>query len=228
MTILKKLWREAMIVILLLVCFMAIRGCKVEQQSNAVLRNSYDSAFNEVRQYRTKNGDLVHQVNTLEITSKQLKEDADRLGFERDELKNQVGALNRLVAHWKGKADLSDTIIITLRDTVYVDSSGAPLIGKTFDWNNRWMRINGFMDSTHVTLGYSYSVEFALTAYRKRKEGFWKPPGQLVADIKFSDPSIRVTEFRGFVIQEPKKQWYETRGAAIGLGALIGLYLGSR
>lgn len=223
-----KIWREVLIVALAVVLFSSIRTCQQNKDAVAILSHKADSSYLEATYYRGKNGELIGQVNTHELTIKELKDLGSQLGFENKSLKDQVGRLNRLVAHWEGKASMRDTIRTVLRDTVYLGDNGVPVYGRTFDWDNKWMAIDGFIDNTHITIGYLYNVEFSLTAYRKPQRGFWKPPGQLVADIKFSDPSFRVSEFKGFVITEPRKKWYETRGAAMGFGAILGFYLGTR
>jgi len=226
--VIKKYWREALIVGLLVACAISVRTCQQNNDTIGILSAKADSSYLEATYYRGKNGELIGQVNTHELTIKDLKDLGDQLGFENKSLKDQVGRLNRLVAHWQGKAGMTDTVYATLYDTVYVDSAGNEVAGRSFKWNNDYLFINGLVMTDNVQLNYLYQVDFSLTAYRKPQRGFWKPPGQLVADIKFSDPKFRVTEFKGFVITEPRKKWYETKGAAIGFGALLGFYLGTR
>jgi hypothetical protein len=109
-----------------------------------------------------------------------------------------------------------------LRDTVIANGAGPLLPAKTFKWNNKYLYLDETIIGNNVTLVYLYDVDFSLTAYRKPQIGFWKPPGQLVADIKFSDPNFKVGEFKGFVIKEPRKRWYQTTGAKIGFGVVLG------
>lgn len=226
--VITKYWREVLILALLIACAMSVRTCKQNSDTVGILSAKADSSYLKATYYRGKNGELIGQVNTHELTIKNLKELGDQLGFDNAALRDQVGKLNRLVAHWQGKAGMRDTIYATLTDTVYVDSTGIEVAGRSFKWNNQYLFINGLVMTDNVQLSYLYEVDFSLTAYRKPQMGFWKPPGQLVADIKFSDPKFRVTEFKGFVVTEPRKRWYETKGAAIGFGAILGFYLGTR
>lgn len=223
--ILKKIlqqWQLILIVILLIVCFTSIRSCKINSDRADIEIHKNDSSFKIAKYYRDKNGQLIGQVNTHELTVKNLKEYGDQLGFENKSLKKQVGNLNNLVAHWQGKAGVADTIRTVVHDTTYVDRDGETVTAQTFKWKNKFMDLEGIIVTDSLTLRYLYNVDFALTAYRKPQGGFWKPPGQLVADVKFNDPSFKVTEFKGFVITEPRKKWYETKGFAIGAGFLLG------
>jgi hypothetical protein len=223
--ILKKHWKNLLIVLMAISLFTSIRSCNVNDDRVNVASDARDSSYLMAHYYRNKNGELVGQVKTSELTIDQLKEFGGQLGFEVDGLKSEVGRLNRLKAHWEGKAGVTNTIETVLHDTTYVDKETGDIItAKDFKWNNKWMNIAGVIVNNDLTLTYQYTIDFSLTAYRKPQKGFWKSPGQLVTDIKFSDPNFKVTEFKGFVVTEERKRWYQTNGFKYGAGFLIGGY----
>lgn len=220
-----KYWREALIVILVIVAATSIRSCNVNADSVDVLSHKADSFYKKATYYVNKNKELVGQVNTHELTIKDLKKHGDALGFEIKDLKGKVVRMDGLVAYWQGKAKIHDTVHAVLHDTIFHDKTGQEVLAKSFKWNNKFLFLDGVVAANDITIVYEYNVSFSLTAYRKPQRGFWKPPGQLVADIYFNDPAFKVRQFSGFVIKENRKRWYETRGAAIGLGFVGGTAL---
>lgn len=236
MNILKSFWKEILIVILFLVCFSSVRQCSVNKSDGELLVNARDSAFNVAHYYKNKNGELVGQVKTQELTISQYKKYAAQLGFDNKELKKQVGKESRLVAHWKGKAEAKGVILIGLNDTTIntldptMDLSGESInieSAKTFEWSNKYLDLRGIIsiDSNQLALKYQYDTDFSITAYYK-PQGLFKQP-QLVTDIWFEDPNMKVREFKGFVIKEPKKRFIQTGLFKVSVGIGIGLVAAS-
>jgi hypothetical protein len=222
-TFLKKYWREMLIVLLVIVVTISFKTCKSYQADADIYKNKSDSTYNKATAFVNKNNQLVWQVKTYALTIKDLKKHGNELGFENSSLKKQVGSLNNLVAHWRGKASIRDTVKTVLHDTTIV-INGIKIAEQTFSWGNKYMVIDGAIVEKKITIGYKYSVDFSLTAYRAPKKGLFRPPGPLVADIYFNDPNFKVNEFKGFVIQENRKRWYETNVFKYSAGALLGGY----
>lgn len=200
-----------------------INSLKVQNQA---LTSSRDSLFIQVRLYEDKQGELIAQVNSYELTAKEFKNIGDALGFENKKLKSQVGSLNNLVGYWKGQAQTHGGDTVTLVDTVYITAQGEQVLAHKFDWTNNHLSLRGQFRPVdkHFSFDYTYDVGgFELAAYRK-KQGLFKPK-QLVADVKFGDQSLRVSEFKGVVIKQGKKKFWETRGFAAGVGFVGGVFL---
>lgn len=222
--VLKYFWQILSVVLLIIVC-TSVRQCQVGKDDNEVLSHANDSLYNVATYYRSKTGKLEGQVKTHELTVEQFKKYAAKLGFENEDLLKQVGKANRLVAHWKGKVEasgggvtvLQDTVVKT--DTIYIESTG-------FQWRNDNLSIWGVLEepiaigSSQIRLRYQYEARFTLTAYRK-PQGWFKSP-QLVADIWFDDENMKVREFSGFVIQEPRKRFIDTGLFKVSVGIGIG------
>lgn len=211
-----KYCREIAIIVLAIVCFSSVRSCQNKASDNEVLSHVNDSVFSVALYYKSKHGEAIGQIKTHELTINQWEKYGNQLGFNVKELEKQVWNAKMLVAHWKGRAQMKDTAFITLRDTIY----NRVFTGKVFEWNNNHLFLTGFMDSTNLALTYQYQTNFTITPYYK-KQGLFKKP-QLVTDIWFEDPNMRVQEFRGFVIQEPKKKLIQTGGFKIVVGIGIG------
>lgn len=216
-TILKRFWREIIIAVLVIVVSISVQTCHDKSRQIGILEDSRDSAFNYATTYIDKNGKLQQQVKTHEITIRELKSNGKNLGIDNDKLRKQVGKLTNLVGYWKGNASVSDTITVANTDTVIVNGGG---IGKQFSWSNKYMEISGVTMSHSTSLQYKYDLDFTLVAYRKKHGPFGK--SELLSDINFSDPNVNVKEFKGIVIKEAPKKWYERRGFQIGAAFLAG------
>lgn len=212
-----KYWREAAIVILVIIISISVKTCKRKESDISVLSLKADS----VRHYKLKNGEMAAQIVTNELTMSQLKHYGIELGFDNNALKKQIGSLNRLVSYWQGKVSVRDTIHAILRDTTYIEK-GVSVTESDFNWHNKYLIVNGKVIKPNIEIDYKYSVDFTLTSYRKDKTFFRR--GTLVSDVVFSDPQLTTTQFKGLVIKEEPKRWYETKGFAFGLGMALGTF----
>lgn len=237
MEVIKKYWVKywkAIVAIIVIILFalafsFLVSTISTLKSQKANLIYSKDSSFLVASYYKNKNGELVNQVNTYELTTKDLKQIGERLGFDNKQLKDQVGNLKNLVAHWKGQASTHGSDTVRMSDTVYLDNVGNRVVTERFDWTNKYLSLNGtyFPETKRLAFQYNYDLGgFDITSYYK-STGFLKPK-QLVADIKFGDPNMKVTQFQGFVIEQPKKKWFQTKAFYFGIGVLGGGYLALR
>lgn len=222
-----KYWREILLLISVAIILSSVTQCNRNASDKRLAFNSLDSAFNVAKYYQSKNGDLTGQIKTHEGTIEQLRNYGEQMGFEVERLQKQVRNLNRLVGHWQGMAQLKDTFRITLHDTVYLRAN-TQIFGKKLDWSNEYMTMRGILEGNQFDMNYEYNVDFKITAYYK-PTGFLKPK-QLVTDIYFSDPNMSVQEFRGFVVEQPKIGFFQTKFGVItvGVGAFTLGYLSGR
>lgn len=221
-----KYWKETVILVLVICCFVSIRSCSVSKAlhkaDKQLLENARDSAFSVARQVITKNGELVAQVNTHEVTIEQLETYSGGLKFNLDRSKKEIGRLSNLVGFWKVKAEKRDTFRIVGRDTVIVEK-GQEVVVKTFDYNDNYLKLHQLYDphSSVLLTSYSYNTSFTLTAFRKGGGLFNK--GQLMTNIKFDDPHIQTSTINSIVIKEGPVKFYQTRLFTFGLGFSLGV-----
>jgi hypothetical protein len=218
----KKHWQIILIVLMAIVIYFLFQGRARDKDTIQTLVHQSDSAFNQVRYYKDKNDRLQAQVNTHEVTLRNFK---DYWALDSKRLKSQIGNLNKLVGFWKGKAGIVDTVYTTLIDTVYLTRDGFNT-DKAFNWSNGHLTLSGGLNtaSNQLSLDYQYQVNFELVSYHK-KAGFMKR--QLVADISFSDPNLKVQEFQGIQIK-PKERFYEKTWFRVGVGILGGVWIGRK
>lgn len=230
LTILKKYWREILIAVLVLAVALSVKTCNVKAEEAAINRNLADSAFSEVRVYKLKDGTNVAQIKTLEVTSKSLLAETINLMVDKKKLEEQIGNTNRLVTYYQGKIQMDEFLNSKGIDTVFTEITAKKdtirTAGKAFAWSNKWLTLQEYyypgVDS--LKRRYRYDVEFNIISYRKGKTLF--KPGQLVTDVTFADPAIKVKEFKGLVVTEPPKTFLEkvlgSRVGAVVVGFLAG------
>lgn len=197
--------------------------CEKRGRDIAVLSQAASDSANVIKRYKASTGELMHQIRTYEITVAQLKEYDEQLGVDNKKLKKQIESLNNLVGYWRGKAGIRDSVVVANTDTVYLEH-GESTVGKAFSWGNKFITISGISDSDSTSLVYSYAVDFSLTAYRQRSGFLNLKRGNLVTDIYFSDPNFQVKEFKGYVIKEPPKKWWETGAFKFAVGFASGVF----
>ena len=215
--ILKKFWKEIALLLMLILLSLSVRQCSQNADSIKVLHSSTDS----LKYYKLKDGRTAAQGEVDALTIKQLKEFGGQLGFDNQQLKQQIGKLSNLVAHWKGKAGMRDTVEIPLRDTIIVEVDGTDDAELTFSYSNKYLFLDGIINEGNLSLSYKYNTEFTLTAYRK-SPGLFRSK-ILVADLVFKDPNMQTTEFKGLVIKEPKKTFWQTTGGKLLIGFTAGV-----
>lgn len=222
MSFLKKHWETIIIGLMAIGILLSVKTCQKNADTIRTLENKTDSAYTSVRYYKDKNERLQAQVNAQEVTIENFKgywaEDSKRI-------KKQIGNLNRLIAFWKGKAGVVDSVYIEVTDTVYLTREGFDT-NKGFNYSNGYLTLSGGLNTitNQLSLDYQYQVNFELTSYYK-KTGLFKK--QLVADLNFSDPKLKVQEFDAIQIK-PKERFYDKAWFQIGVGVIGGFYLGSK
>lgn len=212
--------------------FFSVKTCKQNVSDKVLLENTLDSTYSVAKYYKNKNGDFVGQVKAQAITIGQLEEYGTELGIDNDRLKKQIGSLSNLVTYWKGRVVASETIKTTLIDTVYLDAVTGMEVNKSFKWSNKYLFLDGSMNTltNDLSIDYKYNMDFEFTSYYKprtfREKVLFKPK-QLVGDLYMSDPNLRVTEFKGIVIQQQKFN-YKPSLIFGGAGFILGFLVGSK
>lgn len=222
LSIIKRFWREIIIAILVIAVAISAKTCQRTASDKDVLQKIHDDT---VKVFTNKNKELINQIQTHQLTIAQLKDDYQQLGLDKKKLENQVGNLNNLVGYWKGKAYVKDTFTVANHDTVFIDSKGIQETGRAFDWTNKYLTISGFSSQAKTFIKYDYSVDFTLIPYRQKHGFLGLGKSTLVTDLHFSDPNIKVKEFQGILIKEPKKPFYETKVFIFTIGLVAGTYL---
>ena len=228
MKIIINYWKEIVIVILIACLATSMRTCDKRNQTISFLETAYKDT---IYQERTKKGELISKVETLQATVEDVKKYADQLGVDNKSLKQRIGSLNNLVAFYKGKIEVRDTVKVPVVDTVYIAGSDT-VQGKAFDYDNGFLSLNGVVSDFTAKIDYSYRVGFEMTTYYSRS-GFLKlRRGPMMTDLKFADPHVTMENFNAIVIQEPLKKFWEkplvTFFIGLGVGVIVPAFIPSQ
>ena len=163
--LLRKYWREIIIIILLLLAGLGYSLWSNAKLSANLAKDNLRISRDSTTTYRDAEGKLVSERESYRITAKDLKSQAEQLGFDKEYLEKTVGNFKNLVSHLKGELRASgtgttsarDTIIITTvieGDSTVIDSAA----GKTFDWTNSYLTLSGTLnlDVDSIMLSYNY------------------------------------------------------------------------
>jgi hypothetical protein len=229
--ILENFWREILILLLFVVCFISIRSCKTQQNLAQLNAHGADSAYHYATDVTLKNGEHIFRIKTLEATVHELRGGAVLSVMEISKLKEDKIEIANLSAIYRGQVEAQGNINIKGKDSiVYVTIGGElnPSTLKVFDYRGNWLSLREVYNPLNDSLShkYLYRVEFSLTSYRK-SQGLFKP-SILLADISFTDPSLRIGEFQAVKVVEAPKRFYETRAFAIGIGFIGGVYVSTK
>ena len=230
-SILKNFWREILILLLFVICFISIRSCKTQQSLAQLNAHGADSAYHYATDVTLKNGEHVFRIKTLEATVHDLRGGAVLSAMEISKLKEDKIEIANLSAIYRGQVEAQGAVTLKGRDSIiYVTVGGEPKPSalKVFDYRGNWLSLheiyNPFNDS--LSHKYLYRVEFTLASYRK-SQGLFKR-SILLTDISFTDPSIRIGEFQAVKVVEAPKRFYETTGFKLLVGGGLGIFVATK
>lgn len=213
---LQKFYREVAIGILILLLIGSVKSCKRNAEDLKVANQLYHNADSVGITYQLKNGMDAQQIHTQQLTIHQIRGENISLFMDKQALTEQVGNLNRLVAHYQGSISMDNFLNSGGRDTVYLEIVGKDTTrrpAKQFSFKNKWLALEEtytpYNDS--IRRHYQYQVDFTLTTYWKGKNFFKR--GDLVSDLVFDDPNIKVRKFTGINVVVPpppvyKQNWF--------------------
>lgn len=210
------------ILTLAIICIFAVNRC---QRATGDAQFNMSLLHDTIRHYQNKEGQWIAQVNTLQSTTKQLRDNINELGVNEKALKQQIGSLRNLVSYYRAKAFVRDTIVIVNSDTVYRDSAGNDVRARLFTYSNKWMRINGESTQFSTKIEYDYTIEWELVTYMRRSGFLGLGKATMVSDLKFSDPNIKTQEFKAIEVPYKRsifeKWWFQFTAGAAGMYLLM-------
>lgn len=216
------------IIVLLLVGFFTYDKYAKIKDDHTSLTEALEIKDQEVELYKNKEGKWTAEKGVMELTTEQLKDNADLLGIDNRSLAKQVGRLSRLVTHLdaqleargEGSTELLDSIIVPV-DSLGPKRPGIPV--KTFSWSNTYLSLDGTVLNNRLDFKYTYNSSFTVTSYNK-KEGLFKKPN-LVVDVIFDDPGAQTMSMTSIQVKQPPKKFYEKWWFHAGVGFLGGAIL---
>ena len=194
-------WLERLLFLAVLSLFL-VRSCHKQAQTTLIEQKFVKTHVND---------SLTIYTQAQQIT--ELKDLTEKLRIDKP--KAAVEVITRTV--FKTKIELGEPIYI--HDTV-----PALVLPREFQKFERWFSITGKInrlgylqiDSLSIPATISVGIGDTLRGvfpFRKR---------QSVVRVAIDNPNMIAEGLRSYVIEQPRKKWYETTAAKVGLGALIG------
>jgi len=111
-----------------------------------------------------------------------------------------------------------------LGETVYIDSFPHLRLPRYFHRPGKWLEIGGSinrlgrlqLDSIVIPVSYTVAIGDTL-----RKGLFWRKRDKVVR-LGIDNPYVSVTGMNNIIVAEPRKKWWQTSAAKVGLGVIIG------
>lgn len=211
MTFYKNIWFYIAAAIAAIAVFGGLRGCKLQRQYKAFIQQQNDS----ISHYKDKQG-RVHTVKeVMQIPESLYKHITDSLVAN---ISKDVKAKD-LVQHSEVLINTHNTDTVKVYDTIVVTAADT-LPARVFRYNDKALQLSGLLWGDQVDINYNFNVHLSHTT-KWHRAGFLRKK-KLVVDVFSNTPHTSITGLQTFVVQQPPKKWYETRAAAIGLGAIIG------
>lgn len=197
-----------------IVLLLLLRGCVDNQITNALssklsfLETQNDSVFNHIEKERLKNNELLVQVNSLELHSKELEKQLKNKNLKDLDSKTEFVTITK-----------TDTLLIETKDTLYITSTDT-IVGKKFSFNDKWLSVGGLVQKDNVRLDSIKVYNEFDVQLGKAKDGLLKRKN--VVTIQSKNPHTDINSVRSYTFPNEKK-WYE-RGVipfAVGAGLTL-------
>lgn len=168
-----------------------------------------------IKSFRTKSGDLVAKIQSVETDRDKLKEALEIMDLDRKKLRAQKIKLQDVISVLQVKMESSGHGETTIHDTIRIEKSDTVKIGQ-FKWSNKYLFLNGSIEYKDMQFDYLYQTRISNIQDRNRK-------GTTVS-LMLSDPKARITNGASFTVVHQKsilEKWWITVPAGIIGGILI-------
>lgn len=207
------------IIIISLFVYLGIQNRKINRlnDENQLQAVELSTLKNEVDTFRTKNGDLVSKVKSIEVDKNNLKQSLETAGLDIKKLKEDNikwrNISNALQIELQAIGHVETPVVNTLRienfDTIY--------FAKAKDWSNNYLSLfNTKIENQKLFTDYEYNVKIGLFQEHVKK-------GTIVT-VKITDPKAKITSANSIIVKHEKK-WFEKPWvwgiAGLGAGILI-------
>lgn len=206
----------AIVMLMGIVIILLLRGCLDNHITNALmselsfLETQNDSVYNHIEKERLKNNELLVQVNSLELHSKDLEKQLRNKRLKELDSKVEFVTITKM-----------DTLYVQAKDTFYITQNDT-IIGKKFAFNDKWLSVGGLVQNNTVRLD-SIKVynEFDVQLGRA-KDGLLKRKN--VVTIQSNNPHTDINSVRSYTFPD-KKKWYQSGAIPFVLGAGLTLLI---
>ena len=199
-----------------IVIMLLLRGCLDNRITNALtselsfLETQNDSAFNYIEKERLKNNELLIQVNSLELHSKELEKRLKNKRLKELDSKTEFVAITDI-----------DTLYLETKDTLYITSTDT-IVGKKFMYNDKWLSLGGLVQKDNVRLDSIKVYNEFDVQLGEAKDGLLKRKN--VVTIQSKNPHTDINSVRSYTFPD-KKKWYNKGIIPFALGVGLTLFI---
>lgn len=140
-----------------------------------------------------------------------------------------IANLKSGISYWKNLASYTgvgstthDTLNIPIHDTIFRQGDSTRT-ARIFKWNDKWLRLNGFIFNTYADIDYSIFNNTIVDYYWKRDH--WYSGRYLAGSIIQDNPHTTTGKVVQFTIIVPQTQWYEKWWVQLLIGAGGGIII---
>ena len=206
----------AIIGILLIVIIVQYFNNKSLRKTNQIQSVELLTANDSAKMYKTKTGEMYFEINAAVVERNALRSSLINAGFEIKDLRQKDIEWRNVTSVLKAKLEASGSAVITLHDTVYIDSTGVKIPAKDFAWSNNHLSLNGLIKAKTAEIDYEYQI--GLNAFTETK-------GKNTKITLFTDdPKATIsTGYQINVINKTPfyKKWYVWAGIGLAGGYFI-------
>jgi chaperonin cofactor prefoldin len=171
-------------------------------------------ANDSVSIYRTKAGELVFKIKSVEIEKDNLKAAFEELGIDRKKLKDENIKLKDVIGYLKAEIEASGHVSTPLDLITPLQAKDSTLVRHFAPWSNKFMFVsNGTIYQNKIDFDYLYKVGIEVTPTTNKKE--------TILNMKLTDPKASVISGNSFTVVN-EKSWYEKWWITGPIGILIG------
>jgi hypothetical protein len=206
----------AIVMLSCIVIVLLLRGCLDNHITNALtselsfLETQNDSAFNYIEKERLKNNELLVQVNSLELHSKELEKRLKNKRLKELDSKTEFIAVTDI-----------DTLYLETKDTLYITSTDT-IVGKKFMYSDKWLSVGGLVQKDNVRLDSIKVYNEFDVQLGKAKDGLLKRKN--VVTIQSKNPHTDISSVRSYTFPD-KKKWYNKGIIPFALGVGLTLFI---
>jgi len=199
-----------------IVIILLLRGCLDNHITNALtselsfLETQNDSAFNYIEKERLKNNELLVQVNSLELHSKELEKRLKNKRLKELDSKTEFIAVTDI-----------DTLYLETKDTLYITTNDT-IVGKKFMYSDKWLSVGGLVQKDNVRLDSIKVYNEFDVQLGKAKDGLLKRKN--VVTIQSKNPHTDISSVRSYTFPD-KKKWYNKGIIPFALGVGLTLFI---
>lgn len=203
-------------IVIILFCgiFMFIQNVKINKLDDIRQLQGVEllTLKDSVQVVKSKNGELTYKVTATEIEKANLKEALNTLQYDLKDFKNREIKWRNINHALELKLSSQGTGTTVLHDTVFINN-GDTTKGSTYEWNNKFLFINGKIIGKEMGINYRYETDMKLIDEKVGKS--------TVVSVYTTDSCAVISGIKPLIITS-KKHFWEKPWITIPIGILVG------